>query len=559
MKHLLCLLSLIGFLAISISQAQVVTNYTLPSSLPYTFTQHSEPAPGYTFIGSYTFGSSAPYPSSIMIIDNDGAPAYYLDVPLNEGTLADLRVYPNGLMSYFAFLEDGLGNGIGQYYIMDSTFTIIDSVRCGNGFKTDGHELLLLPNGHYLTICLEERIMDLSGLTTEDGFPGDTDGVVLGPIIQELDTNKNVVFEWKGIDNYNLGDVIPYFFLDPDFLDFGHANALAIDLDGNILFSLRFFNEVTKISRQTGAIIWQLGGPQNNFTFVNDTQPFTAQHHCNVLPNGNLTLFDNGELANPTLARGVEYELDQTNLTATKVWEYANTPGIASYALGSMQRLPNDNNLICWGFSIPEFDNDIEEVDAAGNTVWELEWPELYCTYRAYKFEPIWDMDALRPTIACDTANGSTVLTASGGFDHYLWSTGDTTPSITTTLAGSYYVLGKSNNKNAYFGSKLKVIDNLTDPCDLISSIGSEMPLSDWALKVYPNPTTTTLTLVSTNTTVEHQLLLYNTLGVEVLRRLIANTTEQIDVTSLSPGNYTAVVLSSDGEIKKKLNVQIAR
>lgn len=557
MKLLILLIAYLMFIAAGPLQAQVVTTYTLPSTLPYTYITHSEPAPGYTFLGSYSFGASVPYPSSNLIIDTDGAPVFYIDAPLNIETIADIKLHPNGLISYFSFKE-GLA-GIGQYFIMDSTFTIIDSVRCGNGFKTDGHELLLLSNGHYLTLCLEERIMDLSSLTTEDGFAGDTDARVLGPIIQELDVNKNVVFEWKGIDNYSFNDVIPYFFVDPDFLDFGHANALAIDLDGNILFSVRFFNEVTKINRQTGNIIWHLGGTRNDFTFVNDTQPFTAQHHCNILPNGNLTLFDNGELANPTLARGVEYELDQTNFTATKVWEYANTPGIASYALGSMQRLPNENNLICWGFSIPEFDNDIEEVDAAGNTVWELEWPELYCTYRAYKFEPIWDMEALRPIITCDTAHGNTVLAASGGFDHYLWSTGDTTQSIVITQTGSYYVLCKSDMKNAYFGSKLKVINNLTDPCDLISSSGSELPLNVWTLKVYPNPSITILNVESTNTSGEHKLILYNTLGVEVLRHSLTNAFEQIEVAHLSPGIYTAVILGTDGEIKKKLNVQTAR
>ena len=38
-----------------------------------------------------------------------------------------------------------------------------------------------------------------------------------------------------------------------------------------LMISSRHLNEITKISRTTGDIIWRFGGKNNQFTFVNDT------------------------------------------------------------------------------------------------------------------------------------------------------------------------------------------------------------------------------------------------------------------------------------------------
>lgn len=535
--------------------AQVVRNYPLPSGPGYEFKLHGTPAPGYSFLGSYRFGAAANFPSSILVYDEEGAPMFFKDHPLNQGTIADLRLYDNGLMSYFFFNELTL---VGQYYIMDSTFTIIDSVVCANGLKTDGHEMLIQPNGHFLLICLEERIMDLSGLTTDDGFPGVANGTVIAPVIQELDANKNLVFEWHGINYYDLTDIDTYFFLEPDFLDFGHPNALAIDFDDNILMSLRFFNEVTKISRADSSIIWRLGGAQNDFTFINDTQPFSAQHHCVVLPNGNLTLFDNGEIANPPLARGVEYRLDPLNKTATKVWEYTNTPGLISYALGSLIRLDNGNNLIAWGAGfMPGFSNDVEEVDANGNTVTEFDWPQDYFVYRAYKSMPDWDIEALRPTITCDTAGGIATLSAPLGYPVYLWNTGDTTATITITNPGEYYVMVNSLDGRGYFGSRLKTVVNVANPCNdsIISSAGLvEKPF----FAVFPNPASSFVNIKCKANQVQASLWLYNSVGAKVLEYTLTGNHEQIDVSTLPNGSYIGVLTGNEGNEKQRFKLIVA-
>ena len=77
-------------------------------------------------------------------------------------------------------------------------------------------------------------------------------------------------------------------------------NAIDVDTDGHILLSSRNTSEVTKINRDTGEIIWRLGGTHNQFTYVND--PLTGprnQHAIRAVGTNRYTLFDNGNVHSP--------------------------------------------------------------------------------------------------------------------------------------------------------------------------------------------------------------------------------------------------------------------
>ena len=71
-----------------------------------------------------------------------------------------------------------------------------------------------------------------------------------------------------------------------DEIDPVHINSVAIDSDTSILISSRHMDEITKIDRRTGDIIWRLGGKKNDFTFINDTIGFSHQHSVSRLKNG---------------------------------------------------------------------------------------------------------------------------------------------------------------------------------------------------------------------------------------------------------------------------------
>ena len=213
---------------------------------------------------------------------------------------------------------------------------------------------------------------------------GDTNATVLGLIVQEIDENKNVIFQWRSWDHFQITDATHENLLAHN-IDYVHGNAIDLDADGNVLISSRHMDEITKISRQTGNIIWRLGGKHNQFTFINDPYGFSHQHNIRHLPNGNYTLFDNGNFHDPHFSRAVEYKLDEVNKTATLVWQYRNSPDYYGGAMGNTQRLPGGNTFIGWGATNPT----LTEVRPDGVKTLEMTFAENVFSYRAFK--QTWD------------------------------------------------------------------------------------------------------------------------------------------------------------------------
>lgn len=56
----------------------------------------------------------------------------------------------------------------------------MDSIRTGNGYNTDGHELILLPDGHWLLMSYDPQIVDMSVIVPG----GNPIATVIGLIIQ---------------------------------------------------------------------------------------------------------------------------------------------------------------------------------------------------------------------------------------------------------------------------------------------------------------------------------------------------------------------------------------
>ncbi len=349
---------------------------TVPPDFPtYTVTTPANgTANGYIFEAAFPFFTFSP--GYLLILDNSGQPVYYKNV---NDLMTDFKVQPNGLLTYYQG---------GQFYVMDSTYSIVNTYAAGNGYTADLHELQLLPNGHALLMAYDFETMDLSKVVP-GGLPNAT---VLGLIIQELDTAKNVVFQWRSWDHFLITDTQES--LTTANVDYVHGNAIAVDWDGNLLLSSRHLSEVTKICWQAGNncnpgdIIWRLGGYNNQFAFVNDPEaPFQFQHDIRRLPNGNITLFDNRTGLPGVHSRAVEYRLDETAKTATLVWEYRDTPDVYALAMGNVQRLSNgstpanSNSFIGWGTGAT-----VTEVKPDGSKAFEPTFGTPQVTYRAFRF-----------------------------------------------------------------------------------------------------------------------------------------------------------------------------
>jgi len=210
---------------------------------------------------------------------------------------------------------------------------------------------------------------------------GNPNAVVVGLVIQELDQEKDVVFQWRSWDHFQITDCVRS--ITGANVDYAHGNSIEPDTDGNLIFSSRHMDEITKVSRETGEIIWRLGGKNNQFTFVNDPDQFSQQHSARRLANGHLLLYDNGNFHTPPRSRAVEYTLDEVHRVATLVWQYRNTPDTFGGAMGSVQRLPNGNTLIGWGATNPT----ATEVAPDGRKVAEMTFAPGTFSYRAFRFE----------------------------------------------------------------------------------------------------------------------------------------------------------------------------
>jgi hypothetical protein len=345
----------------------------VPGDFPaISVTSHaSGTADGDIFAGIFAWDKSTPI-SYLVILDNQGQPVYYQRMP---NYAHDFTVLPNGNLAYYDWNRSA-------FIIMDSSYREINLLKPGQGYQANEHELQLLPNGHYLWLVDETRIVDLSKLVAN----GNPRASVTGQVIQELDQKEHVVFEWHTLDYIPITDS------DQDLtagqIDYSHSNAVQQDTDGNLLLSSRHIDEIIKINRQTGAIMWRLGGKENQFAFmlapgVSGPAEFYKQHDVRRLPDGHISIFDNHNDHQPQVSRALEYVVDETAKTATLVWAYNATASDFALAMGNVQRLPNGNTFIGWGSHLYP---NITELKPDGTKALEIDFGQSYVSYRAFRF-----------------------------------------------------------------------------------------------------------------------------------------------------------------------------
>jgi arylsulfotransferase ASST len=367
-----------------IAPPRAATQRSAASDLPSTYPDVSilvsnNPDPGYVFCTPTNRSTNPVQTRNMLILDNYAMPIYYR---WHGSQVFDFKKVDDGRLVYY-----DRGAGKLKYYALNSMYAVVDSFKMGNGYTTDFHDIEMLPNNHALLMAYDPQPVDMSQVVPG----GDPNATVSGLIIQEIDAAKNVIFQWRSWDHFQITDVTDCHSLTTPTVDAVHGNSLDEDTDGNILLSSRYLDEITKINRQTGDIIWRFGknARNNQFTIQDDPLGFSDQHDARRLPNGHITLFDNHSCANqaPNNSRALEYEIDEQNMTARLVWEYRHTPDQHTGPTGNTQRRASGGTMIGWG-SVPGPPN-ITDLHADGSTAWEIQfWPPPTLTggYRAFRF-----------------------------------------------------------------------------------------------------------------------------------------------------------------------------
>jgi hypothetical protein len=358
-------LALLDLPAPGAARAPAANADSLPEGPPEITSIVSGPtAPGRLFVTA--FGVQPGQPCWLLILDDAARPLFARREPL---PCFDFRVQPDGRLTYY-------DNAVGHFQVMDSSYAIVDSFACGNGYSTDVHELRLLPNGHALLFGIDPQVVDMSAIVPG----GRPDATVLGMILQELDARKNVVFQWRSWDHFEITDAT-HVDLTAGLIDYVHSNAIDVDSDGNLLISNRHMDEITKIDRVTGETIWRWGGKHDEFTRVDDLLGFSHQHAIRWIGGDRYTLFDNGNFHPFHFSRALDYELHPATRTARLVWSFQNSTDTNAFAMGYVQRLPNGNTLVSNGFGKP----DVIEVAPDGARVFELHLPPAVYSYRVFR------------------------------------------------------------------------------------------------------------------------------------------------------------------------------
>jgi arylsulfate sulfotransferase len=249
------------------------------------------------------------------------------------------------------------------------------------------HKVQEKPNGNFLVSVSKE------GLPTIEDF------------IIEIDRNSNSI-----INTWDLRQSLEYdrkvFTTNPK--DWLHVNAVAYDsIDNTILVSGRT-QCVVKLD-QNNQVVWILGphrewGKAGDGTDLNtklltpldrngqkitDTAVLNGtqnhpdfewnwcQHAIKQLPNGNYSLFDNGDQRNYSgtniYSRAVEYKIDRNAMTVQQLWSYGKARGMETFSriVSDVDYIPaNDHFIFSPGASLnPANYGKVIEVDKSSQAV----------------------------------------------------------------------------------------------------------------------------------------------------------------------------------------------
>jgi Arylsulfotransferase (ASST) len=345
----------------------------------FTLTRHA--APGYLFIApKKKVAQGGP-----LILDNRGRVIWFMPVDLRGVTDFRVQRYRGKPVLTWWRGKSADDKRKGRYSIYDSSYRLIKHIRPAHGLAGDMHEFLLTQRG--------TALMTLSHVVRVKSRK------VLEGALQEVDVKTGqVLFEWHSIGHVQLTESYYRLPRNPNqTYDYFHINTIEVDRDGNLLVSARNTHAIYKIDRQTGRVVWRLGGKRSDFELGRGVR-FGWQHDVRRQPNGTITIFDNA--AAPKLrkqSRGIVLRLDERHKTASLLHTFVHRPPLVSVDQGNMQTLPNGNYLIGWGHQ-----PYVTEFGPHGKTLLDLRFARAGAdSYRAYRF-PWIGRPRNRPAIAVE-------------------------------------------------------------------------------------------------------------------------------------------------------------
>ena len=206
-------------------------------------------------------------------------------------------------------------------------------------------------------------------------------------MIQEIDVQTGrVLLEWRSLEHVPVSE--SYVRPGHGVYDYMHANSIDVTPDGNLLVSGRHTWALYKLERETGRVMWRLGGRRSDFHMGRGAQ-FAWQHDGRQVDENTITVFDDGAAffvggqafrTSHAQSRGLALSVDHAAGRVTVGHSYRRWPRVLAGGFGNFQTLLNGHVVVGWG-NLPL----ASEFTAEGRLVAELDLPVVDSSYRAYR------------------------------------------------------------------------------------------------------------------------------------------------------------------------------
>lgn len=343
----------------------------LPANFPHSVVLKSDPSkmePGYTLL--IINNRATPNTNYVAIYDDTGSVVWYTPGRSEEVQVEQLK---NGNL----FLVDG---GDNRFVEMNLLGQIVHEWAPPASYPIiNDHDAILTDRGTIMDLShVSVTVSNFPSSDTVSNPPLETASVDDSPVVEFSITNDAVLHVWSPVDILDPTRVTYLTYGEysgsPYGVDNEHANALLQDTNNNsIIVSLRDQNTVFDFSRATGKLNWILSP---HALWGTNWQPYLltpegtnfewsyGQHGPMLTPQGTLLVYDDGIYRaspfNPPVpdqdnySRGVEYRIDDTNMTVTQVWsttQATNQDRLFTPIVGKTQWLPKTGNvLVTYGF-----------------------------------------------------------------------------------------------------------------------------------------------------------------------------------------------------------------
>ena len=379
------------------------------------------------------------------------------------------------------------------------------------GTDIDSHEVKQIPNGNYMAFV---PIFQDGPISPEGNWAqyfqaigyavdGETNEFPwMGLRIVEFDQyTREEVWSWNPFEHFTMDDNDIYEgtwwnAAFNGFFDWMHSNAFHFDEEESVIYvSHRHLSRISKIAYPSGEVIWNMGLPAQYNTGDDNIcteLSFSFQHHIQLMDDGTLLFFDNGNLSELVMG-----DSDATtrirrirvidNSYCETVWQYDLPESLHGLGMGSVQLLDNGNYFI---YTFGK-DNDntgdgctLLEIAPDGQVVWRATSQDFGTAwYRSYKMPSIYPeaFSLLANNYIIDDENNSVILTSNNAINFTIYNKGGYTQTykyILTDLTDSETPM--FNNQNG------EVTLEPNETYDLSFSVSNQLDSTNIDLSIWP-------------------------------------------------------------------------